>query len=150
MAERAHLAPIAVEQDRQRSEKTAHTAFRVFQLLLGEPPKVVGIAAGLARRPRHRAILNGECVDPFALFVADDFDAAFRVGTTAGTPIERALAQAASGVYDPAVDGDAILRPERVAAFRVFLYSSCIAVTPTVPASARSRPSSRRWCEDVP
>ena len=42
------------------------------------------------------------------------------------------LAQAASGVYDPAADADAILKPERVAAYRVFLYSPCIAVTPTV------------------
>lgn len=42
------------------------------------------------------------------------------------------LAQAASGVYDPEADEDAILRAERVAAYRVFLYSPCIAVTPTV------------------
>ena len=42
------------------------------------------------------------------------------------------LVQAASGVYDPGADADALLRPELVATYRVFVYSSCIAVTLTV------------------
>ncbi|HSB82387.1 MAG TPA: type II toxin-antitoxin system VapC family toxin [Candidatus Methylomirabilis sp.] len=42
------------------------------------------------------------------------------------------LAQAASGIYDPAADPDAVLMPERVAAYRIFLHSACVAVTATV------------------
>jgi hypothetical protein len=65
------------------------------------------------------------------------------------------LAQAASGMYDPAVDGDAILKAERVAAFRVFLYSPCIAVTPTVneeverTADPRERAELEGWKETL-
>jgi hypothetical protein len=55
-----------------------------------------------------------------------------RASVGVDTNILAFLAQAANRVYDPEADGDAILSPERVAAFRVFLYSPCIAVTPTV------------------
>lgn len=55
-----------------------------------------------------------------------------RASVGVDTNILAFLAQAAKGMYDPAADADRVLRPERIAAYRVFLYSACIAVTPTV------------------
>jgi len=42
------------------------------------------------------------------------------------------LIQASNGKYDPSLDEDMILRAERIAAYRIFLYSPALAVGPTV------------------
>lgn len=55
-----------------------------------------------------------------------------RASVGVDTNILAFLAQAARGMYDPAADAHRVLRPERVTAYRVFLHSACIAVTPTV------------------
>ncbi len=48
--------------------------------------------------------------------------------------------QAASGLYDPARDPDDNLRPERLAAYRLFLYGASLVVVPTVTSEAEKIP----------
>lgn len=58
------------------------------------------------------------------------------------------LIQASTGRYDPSTDPEPGLAPERVAAFRVFLYAQCLYIVPTVSKEVeaiRSNPGVRDW-----
>jgi hypothetical protein len=75
--------------------------------------------------------------------IADDTYAAF------DSNILTYFLEAASGLYDPARDSDDNLRPERVSAYRLFLFGVKLVIVPTVTSEAAKIPKEEKRREHL-